>query len=280
MPQSEYMDISIFLSLFYYGFIQRAFVTGIFVAMLCSVLGLFLVLRRLSLIGDGLSHISFGAVALGLFLGVVPLYVAVPVVVLGAISILYLSNAAKVYADAAIGIFSSVGLAIGIILASVSHGFTVDLFSYLFGNILAISTDEMIFSIILSGVVLAAIWAFYYDLFSLTFNPEQAQVSGIRVETINTVLVVLTGITVVLSIRVVGIMLISAFFVLPPVTALQVATGFKPAIFLSIFFAVTSVVVGIISSFFLNIPTGATIVIVNFIFLLCSLAYRLSLKSS
>jgi len=265
------MDI---LSLFQYGFIQRAFVTGIFVAMLCSTLGIFLVLRRLSLIGDGLSHVSFGAIALGLFLGVFPLYVAVPVVIIGSLGIVFLMEKTKTYGDAAIGIVSSVGLSIGIILASISHGFTVDLFSYLFGNILAISQSEMVFSIALSVGVLCALYLFYYDLFSVTFNEEHAQVTGVRAKLINSMLVVLTGITVVLSIRVVGIMLISAFLILPAVTSLQIAKGFKTALLYSGIVSVFAVITGIIISFVTNIPTGATIVLVNFALLLMASLYR------
>ena len=257
-----------------YGFIQRAFVTGIFVAILCSVLGLFLVLRRLSLIGDGLSHVSFGAIALGLFLGVFPIYAAVPVVVLGSLAILALTEKTKIYGDAAIGIISSVGLASGVILASVAGGFNVDLLSYLFGNILAISQGEMIFSIVLSAVVLIVIFLFYYDLLSVTFNEEHAQVTGVKVKAMNTMLVVLTAITVVLSIRVVGIMLISAFLILPSVTALQLAKGFKAAIIISALTSVIAVIVGILISFLLNIPTGAMIVMINFVFLLLALGYR------
>jgi len=262
------MDI---IAILHYGFIQRAFITGIFVALLCSTLGLFLILRRLSLIGDGLSHVSFGAIAIGLFFGIYPLFVAIPLVILASIAILQLTERAKVYGDAAIGILSSVALAIGVILASTSHGFTVDLFSYLFGNILAISTFEMIISIILSVVVLLVLYLFYYDLVSLSFNEQLAQVSGVSAKKINMLLVVLTAITVVLSVRVVGIMLISSLLILPAVTALQVARSFKNALILSASSAVLALLIGIVISFTINIPTGATIVLVNFFFFLFAL---------
>jgi zinc transport system permease protein len=263
-----------FITIFQYSFIQRAIITGIFVALLCSTLGLFLVLRRLSLIGDGLAHISFGGVALGLFLGVFPIYIAIPTVIIGALIILVLMDKIKIYGDAAIGIIASVGIAAGVILASISHGFNLDLLSYLFGNILAISIGEMYLSIALSIVVLLVISLFYYDLFSITFNEEYAKVAGVRVRVINTMLVVLTAITVVLSIRVVGIMLISAFIVLPPVIALQLAKGFKSAIIVSAITSVITVILGILVSFILNIPAGAMIVIANFIFLLLAIGYK------
>lgn len=256
-----------------YGFIQRAFVTGTFVAILCSSLGLFLVLRRLSLIGDGLSHVSFGAIAVGLFLGFYPLYAAIPLVVLSSLLILRLTQRSKVYGDAAIGIVSSAALAGGVILASLSGGFNVDLFSYLFGNILAISEAEMFVSIILSLVVLLIIYLFYFDLFSISFNEELAQATGIKTEKVNTMLVILTAITVVLSIRVVGIMLISSFLILPAVTALQVAKSFKKALVLSSLSSVVSLVGGVITSFIFNLPTGATVVIANFVLFTLALVY-------
>jgi zinc transport system permease protein len=262
------------LNILQYGFIQRAIITGIFVALLCSVLGLFLVLRRLSLIGDGLSHISFGGVALGLFLGIFPIYIAIPIAILGALAILAITEQMKVYGDAAIGIISSAGIAGGIILASISHGFNIDLLSYLFGNILAITNLEMYLSIGLSLLVIIIISFFYYDLFSITFNEEHARVTGINVKIINMMLVVLTAITVVLSIRVVGIMLISAFIVLPSVTALQLSRGFRITVIISAIISVIAVIIGIFTSFLLNIPTGAMIVVINLIFLLLAFGYR------
>lgn len=256
------------ITILQYGFIQRAVVTGIFVALLCSTLGLFLVLRRLSLIGDGLSHVSFGAIAIGLSLGIYPLFVALPLVILASLVILWLTEKAKVYGDSAIGILSSVALAVGVILASTSHGFTVDLFSYLFGNILAISSFEMIVSIILSLFVIIILFLFYYDLVSLSFNEQLAQISGVSTKKINTLLVVLTAITVVLSVRVVGIMLISSLLILPAVTALQIARSFKSALLLSSLSAALALLCGVFISFIINIPTGATVVLVNFLFFL------------
>ena len=168
------MDILNFLQ---YSFIQKAFLAGSFVAIVCSALGLFLVLRKMSLIGDGLSHVSFGAIALGLFFGIYPFYVAVPVVMIASILILKISEKTKIYGDSAIGIVSSVGIAGGVILASVSHGFNVDLFSYLFGNILAISNIEVILSIILSIIVLLVIYFFIgiYFLPLLMKNMQKQQ---------------------------------------------------------------------------------------------------------
>jgi len=246
-----------------YGFIQRAYLAGSFVAALCAMLGLFLVLRKLSLIGDGLSHVGFGAIALGLFFGFYPFYVAIPVVLLASYFILKLTEKAKMYGDAAIGIVSSVGIAGGVILASLSRGFNVDLFSYLFGNILAISVREVYLSIGLSLAVLAIIVFFYNDFFSATFDREYAKLTGVRTARIDLLLTSLTAVTVVLAIKAVGVMLVSALLILPAVTALQLAKGFKAAMLLSVLTAVISVIIGITVSFFLDLPAGATIVMCN-----------------
>lgn len=243
-----------------YSFIQRAFLAGLFVAVACAALGMFLVLRKMSLIGDGLSHVSFGALALGLFAGVYPLAVAIPIVMLGSVLILRLSEKARLYGDAAIGIVSAIGIASGILLASLSGGFNVDLFSYLFGNILAIGAGEVWLSVGLSAVVILSLVLLYWDLFSMTFDEEYAAVSGVRTKTINTLLALLTAITVVLSIKVVGVMLVSALLILPPVAALQAAQRFSRAMTLSVAFAVAAVFFGILVSFFFDLPAGATIV--------------------
>lgn len=257
-----------------YTFIQRAYLAGSFIAVLCAMLGLFLVLRKLSLIGDGLSHVSFGAIALGLFLGVYPFYVAIPVVMIASYFVLKLTEKARMYGDAAIGIVSSFGIAAGVILAGMSKGFNADLFSYLFGNILAISTKEVCLSIGLSLVVLLVIILLYNDLFSATFDDEYARISGIRTERIHLILTLLTAITVVMAVRVAGVMLLSALLVLPAVTALQIARGFRAAMLISVSAAVLSVVSGITASFFLDLPAGATIVMVNVALFVCTLGLK------
>lgn len=257
------MDI---ISLLSHGFIQRALVAGSFIAILCATLGTFLVLRRFSLIGDGLAHVTFGGVAVGLFLGVYPMYIAVPIVMICSLGILKLVDKARLYGDAAIGIVSSLGIACGIILASKAGGFNVDLFSYLFGNILAISNAEVMTSISLSVVLIAVIWFFYHDLLSITFDEESAKASGVKTKAINTILVLLTSLTVVLAMRVVGIMLISSLLILPPVTALQVTRGFRMTIIIASVSGVLSVVLGVFFSLVADLPAGATIVILNFLF--------------
>ncbi|NCT54396.1 metal ABC transporter permease [Candidatus Falkowbacteria bacterium] len=263
-----------FINFLQYSFIQKAFFAGAFVAITCSALGLFLVLKKMSLIGDGLSHVSFGAIALALFLGFYPFYMAIPVVMLASLLILKISEKAKVYGDAAIGIVSAIGIAGGVILASVSKGFNVDLFSYLFGNILAISNIEVILSVILSLIVLLIIYFFYWDLFSATFDEEYAKTTGVKTNSINTIITLLTAVTVVLSVKMVGVMLVSALLILPAATALQLSSSFKKAILIGGLTALISVLFGISFSFFLDLPTGATIVMVNALFFALAVFYK------
>ena len=265
-----------------YGFIQRALVAGTLIAVLCAVLGVFLVLRRLSLIGDGLAHVTFGSVAVALMLRINPVYVtlaSVPLVLLSSLGILKLTDKARIYGDAAIGIVSSLGIACGVLLASVAGGYNVDLFSYLFGNILSISSTELAIAAVLFVVAMIMVALFYNDLFAITFDEDLARSSGIRTGPINRVLVLLTALTVVLAMKVVGIMLISALLIIPAVTALQVARGFRATIVVAAGIAVFSVVSGIFGSFVLNLPTGATIVVINIaLFVLAIAGKRAFLK--
>ena len=248
-----------------YGFAQRALVAGTFIALLCSTLGIFLVLRRFSLIGDGLAHATFGSVALAMLLNMTPLYASIPIVMACSLGILKLTEKARLYGDAAIGVVSSMGIATGIILSSIAGCFNVDLFSYLFGSILSISTTEVIISTVLSLMVILVIILYYHELMSITFDAESAKVSGINTKLINNIFVLLTAMTVVLSMKVAGILLISALFIFPPITALQIAQSFNMMIICSGLSAIISVISGIIVSFFLDLPTGATIVVMNFI---------------
>jgi zinc transport system permease protein len=260
-----------------YGFMQRALLGGSLIAILCSVLGVFLVLRRLSLIGDGLSHVTFGSVAIALLFRLQSIYMTlaiVPLVMASSLGILKLAQRARIYGDAAIGIVSALGIAVGVMLASVAGGFNVDLFSYLFGNILSISASELGIASLLFIIVLAGVAAFYNDLFAATFDEELAKTSGIDTQRINGVLVLLTALTVVLAMKVVGIMLISALLILPAVSALQLAKGFKTAIVCAAVIGVCTVVAGITVSFLANVPTGATIVLINFAVFLLAFAAR------
>ncbi len=259
---------------FQYEFMWRAVLAGTFIAVVCSILGVLLVLRRLSLIGDGLAHVTFGSVAIGLLLKQHPVYLSIPIVMASSLGIMKLTEKARVYGDAAIGIVSSLGIAGGIIIASVAGGFNIDIFSFLFGSILAISRTEVLTSIALSLIVFLVILLFYHEHFSTAFDEEFAKISGIDTGRINAILVLLTAITVVLAMKIVGIMLTSSLLILPPVTALQVARSFRSALVVSSLCGVASVVAGISLSFMLNLPTGATIVMVSFLLFLSAYASK------
>jgi len=265
------MELNDFLG---YGFIQRALIAGSFIAILCSTLGVFLVLRRFSLIGDGLAHATFGSVALALLLRMSPVYVSIPLVMVCSLGILKLTEKANLHGDAAIGIVSSLGIATGILLSSMAGGFNIDLFSYLFGSILSISSTEVIISVVLSIGVILVITFFYNELLAITFDEDTAKASGINISLINTVFVLLVAVTVVLSMKVVGIMLISALLIFPAVTALQIASSFKAVMVVSSLSSVISVITGIIFSFFLDLPTGATIIMINCILFILALIYK------
>ena len=268
------MDLGEILS---FAFIQRAIFAGSLIAAVCSILGVFLILRRMSLIGDGLAHTTFGSVAVVLLLGASPLYVtlaALPLVMISSLAILKLTRTKKIFGDAAIGVVSSLGIAVGIVLASLSGGYNVDLFSYLFGNILTVNQTELLLSLIIFIIVAGSVFFFYHDLFAVTFDEELARSMGIKTNRINMILFILTAVAAVLAMKVTGIMLVSALLILPPLTALQLSVSFKTTIVASVIFSVLSVICGIILSFLLNIPAGGTIVICNVFFLLISFGIR------
>jgi zinc transport system permease protein len=249
-----------------YGFFQRALLAGLFVAFACAILGLFLVLRRDAMIGHGLSHVTFGGVALGLFLNVLPLAAALVVAVLASLAIMKLREKAGLHGDTAIGILSSVGMAVGIALATLAGRFNVDLLSYLFGDILAISPVEVGLSVALAAVAVTLIFANYHKLMYATFDREAAKASGVQIGRLDLLLTVLTSVTVVLGMKVVGILMVTALLVIPAAAGLQLAVNFKQALVLSSLTAVFSVVLGLLASYSLNLPAAATIVVIAFLF--------------
>jgi zinc transport system permease protein len=252
--------------IFRYEFVQRALLAGVLIGAVTSILGVFLVLRRLSLIGDGLAHITFGSVAMVLLIGLSPLYVtlaALPLVMLSSLAIFQLTRSKRIRGDAAIGIVSSIGIALGIILSSLSGGYNVDLLSYLFGNILTVTQTELALSLFIFLFVATTVIFLYRDLFAVTFDEELAKSMGIKTNRINIILLLLTAVATVLAMKITGIMLVSAMLILPPVTALQLSLSFRMTIFAAAGFSVLAVISGIIVSFVLNLPAGGTIVIFN-----------------
>jgi zinc transport system permease protein len=251
---------------FTYGFLQRALLAGVFIAIACALLGVFLILRRDAMIGHGLAHVTFAGVALGLFLNFMPMVIAMFIAVGASLFIMRLKNKAGLHGDTAIAIFSSVGFALGVILVTLSQSFNVDLFSYLFGEILAIESSEVWFSVILAGAVVSLVVMNYHKLMYITFDPESAKASGIKVNRLDTLLTVLTAVTVVLGMKVVGILLVSALVVIPAAAGLQIASSFRNAILLSTLVSISSVILGLLLAFIFDLPASGTIVILSFLF--------------
>ncbi len=259
--------ISEFLS---YGFVQRGLLAGSLAAVVCALLGVFLVLKRLSLIGDGLSHVCLTGVAVGLLTQTSPLYMSVPVVLLASLGVLKIMEKIKIYGDAAIGIVSAAGLALGVFITALAGGFNADLFGFLFGSILTVGRAEVFWCAVLLAVLLLFLLFWYRDLIAASFDEAFARTRGVHVKRLNAALIVFTSLAVVLAFKVVGIFLISALIILPPVTALLLARTFKQVLWLAAALALASVWSGVYLSFLFNIPSGATIILVNLVFLLAA----------
>ena len=237
-------------------------------AAACAVLGVFLVLKRLSLIGDGMSHVCLTGVAVALLTSASPVYVSVPIVMAASAGILKLTEKFKIYGDAAIGIVSAAGLSVGLLLTTLAGGFNTDLLGYLFGSILTVSWAEAVCCGVLLAVVLTGLKLFYRALVSACFDEPFAHTRGVAVQTVHLVLVLITSVAVVLAFKVVGIFLISALLIIPPVAALLLSRTFKQVLWLAAGFGAVSVWGGIWLSFLFNIPSGATIILVNLVLLL------------
>ena len=246
-----------------YGFMQRALAAGLFVALACAVLGVFLILRKDAMIGHGLSHITFAGVALGLFLRMMPLAVALVFSVVASLGIMKLKDRAGLYGDTAIAIVSSAGLARGIILASLSRNPGVALLNYLFGEILAIDAIEVGLSVALAAAVVAVLAANYRRLMFMTFDREAAQVAGVPVRRLDALLTVLTSITIVLGMKVAGILLVSALLVIPAAAGLMRAASFRTAVALACAVSTASVAAGLAAAYALDLPASGTIVMVS-----------------
>lgn len=246
-----------------YGFMQKALIAGIAVAIICSFMGTFLVLRRYSLFGDGIAHVSFGGISLGLFLGVAPLWTAFVVAVFGGLGLQKLRQSTKISGDAAVAVILVSGLAIGVTLVSAAGGFSVDLFSFLFGSILLISLEDTTLIVAISAGIVVILLALQKQFSHLTFNEEQAKVAGLNVTALNYIFVVLAAITVVTSMRLVGILLISALIVIPNISAMMFGKGLKKTIGISVSMSVLSVVTGIFLSYYLNLAPSGIIVMIS-----------------
>lgn len=246
-----------------YGFMQRALFAGLFIAVACAILGVFLILRRDAMIGHGMAHVTFGGVALGLLLQVTPLFAALTVAVVCALLIVKLKEKAGLYEDTAIGILSSAGMALGVVLATLSGKFNVDLFAYLFGNILAIEPMEVGIAVALALVVVLVMICLYQEFLYQTFDAEAARTAGIRVGLLDGIIAVLTAVTVVIGMKVVGILLVAALLVIPSAAGLQLARSFRQAMVLSSVVSMSSVAGGLFVSFYWDLPASGTIVLLS-----------------
>jgi len=245
-----------------YGFVQKALVSGIAVALICSFMGAFLVLRRYSLFGDGIAHVAFGGISVGLFLGVFPLWTAFIVSIFGGLGLQKLRQSTKISGDAAVAVVLVSGLSVGVILVSASGGFSVDLFSFLFGSILLISDEDTVMILAISAGIIAALALMQKQFLQITFNEEQARLAGVPVTLLNYAFVILASVTVVTSMRLVGILLISALIVIPNISAMMFGRGFKKTIGISMSISVVSVTSGILLSYYYNVAPSGTIVVV------------------
>lgn len=251
------------IQMFSYHFIQRALIVGILVSLCAALLGVSLVLKRYSMIGDGLSHVGFGALAVASALNLAPLAVAVPVVVLAAILLLRLRQSTAVKGDAAIAMISSSALAIGVVSLSLSTGMNTEVSSYLFGSVLSLSRGDAVFSVLLSLAVIALFVLFYPRLFAVTFDESFSRATGTKTELFNTLLAVLTAITVVLGMRMMGALLISSLIIFPALSAMRICRSFKAVVLTAAGISVLCFLAGLLASYFLETPTGASIVIAD-----------------
>jgi zinc transport system permease protein len=260
--------------IFSYGFILRGIEVGLIIGAISPLIGIFLVLRRYSLIADTLSHVSLAGVAVGLWLNVNPLLTAIGVSVASSFAFEKLRLSKKVYGESALSIFLSGSLAIALIILSLAHGFSVDLFNYLFGSILTVKQSDVYIILGVGIVVLISVLLLYKELIYITFDEEAARVGGIPTKLINNIFIVLAALTVALAIPIVGILLISALIVIPVVSALQLKKSFWKTLILAEVFSITSVFVGILASFYLNLPAGGAIVLTTLIIFVLTMLYQ------
>lgn len=253
------------MEMFSYSFMTRAFIVGILISLCASLIGVSLVLRRNSMIGDGLSHVGFGAFAIATILGFAPLEFAIPIVIIVSFFILKLNNSSKIHGDSAIALISASSLAIGTFAISVTKGVNTDINNYLFGSILGVNETDIIVSVILSILVILLYVVSYNKIFAITFDEKFAKSIGINTNLYNMIFASLCSIVVVLGMRLMGSLLISSLIIFPTLSSMQIFKNFKSVVISSVFISIISFGVGLIVSYNYATPTGATIVIINLI---------------
>ena len=244
-----------------YGFMHRAFAVGAITAVICPAIGVFLVPRRLSLIADTLAHVALAGVALGLLLGVSPILGALAVTLAGAVGMERMRSRGALQGDAALAVFLSGGFAVAVVLISLARGFNADLFAILFGSILTVSPGDVWLIAALGAAVVGTVATFYKQLLSITLNEDLARTSGVPVALLNLVLTMLTALTTVMTMRMVGVLLVSAMIVIPTLTGFAVARSFRRATAIAIGAALLSVVVGLVVAYYLRLAAGGAIVL-------------------
>ena len=251
------------IEMFSYPFMVRAFIVGALVALCSSLLGVSLVLKRYSMIGDGLSHVGFGALAVAAALNAAPLAAAIPVVIVAAVLLLRIRGNSRIKGDAAIALISTSSLAVGVMVISMTTGMNTDVYNYMFGSILAMSAGDVRLSVALAVVVLALYIFFYHKIFAITFDETFAQATGVKADLYNTLIAVLTAVTIVLGMRMMGALLISSLIIFPALTSMRVCRTFKSVIINSAVTSVVCLVIGITVSYVWATPAGASVVMAN-----------------
>lgn len=268
--------IRILCEMLQYDFLTRALLVGFLVSLCAALLGVSLVLKRYSMIGDGLSHVGFGTLAIATALGVAPLKLTIPVVVAAAFLLLQLSENAKIKGDSAIALISSGALAIGVMAISITTGMNMEVYNYMFGSILSVSKEDARLSIILCIAVLVLFIMFYNRIFAITFDETFAKATGTKVKSYNMIIAFLTAITIVLGMRMMGAMLISSLIIFPALTSMQVFKKFLSVVISSAVLSVGCFFAGMIFSYVYGTPSGASVVCANLIlFLLFTLIGKL-----
>jgi len=253
-----------------FGFMQRALLSATIIGTVCAIIGVYVVLRGMAFIGAGIAHASFGGVALGITLGVNPLLTTILFCLATAWSIAFLSEGRKVSEDSAVGIFFASSMAFGVLLIGLMKGYQADLFGYLFGNILAVSPADLWSSLAIGALVILLVWFFFKEFLLFTFDPEMARVTGLPVKALNLLMMSMIAVTIVISIKSVGIVLVSALIVTPAASAYLLSDDFKKMMLLSIILGVGSTWTGLLLSVWLNLASGASIVMVaTVIFFIC-----------
>lgn len=249
--------------MFSYNFAVRALAAGLLISLCASVLGVNMVLKRFSMLGDGLSHVAFGAAAVALAAGSAPLKIAIPVVIIAAFLLLRISSSTKIRGDAAIAMVSSGALAIGVIVATLTTGMNTDINNYMFGSILAISKSDVWTAAIVAACVLAVYILFYNKIFACAFDERFAEAVGVNVRLYNSILAVLTAVTVVIGMRIMGALLISSIMTFPALSAMRVCKRYRTTVAVSAAISELSFVIGLLLSFAFDMPGGASIVVVE-----------------